>query len=134
MVAPRHVSACKPCRGEVEPFAHFVPSEEHDGEECGLHKKGHDTFYGKRGTENIAHKPTVIRPVGAELKFEDDTRGNANGEIDSEEFHPKFGDVFPLGFPRTVIDGFHNAYDNGKTERQRYEEPVIHGSESKLRS
>ena len=126
--------AGKPRRGEVEPFAHLVPSEEHDGEEGRFHKKGHDALYGEGGSEYVAYKPAVIRPVGAELKFEDDTRGHADGEIDTEEFHPKFGDVFPLGFSRTVIDGFHDTYDNGKAERQRYEEPVIHGGESKLRS
>ena len=47
----------------------------------------------------------VVRPVGAEFEFEDEARGYADGEIDTEQAHPEFRRAFPEGIARAVVDG-----------------------------
>ena len=54
----------------------------------------------------------VVRPVGAEFKFEDEARGYADGEIDTEQAHPEFRRAFPEGIARAVVDGFHDRADD----------------------
>ena len=106
-------------------LADFIPSEKHDGDKRGFEEKSHDTFDGKRGAENIAHEPGVVRPVGAEFKFEDDAGGNADNEIDSKQGHPEFGDVLPLLFACSHILGFHDGDNEGEPEGERHKQPVV---------
>ena len=124
----------EPGGSEVEAGAHLFPAEEHDGDEGGLHEECHDAFNRQRGTEDVAHEPGVVAPVRAELEFQDETCGDADGEVDAEEFHPKLCALFPELIFLDEIDGFHDAHDEGESQGERDEEPVIAGGQCELRS
>ncbi len=70
-------------------FAYPVPTEKHDGDKGGFQKKSNDAFNGKGCTKDVAHKPAVIRPVCAELKLQNNSRGNTNGEVNTENLLPE---------------------------------------------
>ena len=106
----------EPCRGQMESFADFVPAEKHDCDESRFHKKGHNSFYGKGSSENIAYEPAIIRPVRTELKFEDNTRCYSDCKIDSEKGHPILGNRFPPFVAGTVINGFHYTHDYSQSQ------------------
>ena len=78
--------------------------------------KGHNSFYGKGSSENIAYEPAIIRPVRAELKFEDNTRCYSDCKIDSEKGHPILGNRFPPFVAGTVINGFHYTHDYSQSQ------------------
>ena len=124
----------EPCRGEVEATRHLLPAEIHDGNKGALHEERHDALDGKRGAEDVAHKPGVVAPVGAELKLEDDARSHAHGEVDAKQALPEHGGFFPEWFTCAVIARFHNAHDEGQTERERHKEPMVDGCKCKLRT
>ena len=124
--------AREPRGGQMEAARHFLPAEKHHGNEGALHEESHDALDGKWRTEDVADKPGIVAPVGAKLKFEDDARGYAHGEVDAKQALPEDGGVFPKLFSCAIIAGFHNAHDEGKTQRERHEEPVVNGSECKL--
>ena len=124
----RHPSGKQVCT-----FAHLVPSEEHDGEERSLHKEGQDALDGERSTEDVAHKPRVVAPVGTEFEFEDDARGDAHGKIDGEEFHPELGGVLPKLIFLDDIKGLHRCHNDRQPEGERYENPMVPGRQSELR-
>ena len=88
----------------------------HDCDESRFHKKGHNSFYGKGSSENIAYEPAIIRPVRAELKFEDNTRCYSDCKIDSEKGHPILGNRFPPFVAGTVINGFHYTHDYSQSQ------------------
>ena len=111
----------EPGSGQVESRRHLLPAEKHHRHEGRLHEEGDDTLNGKRRTKDIAHKPGIVAPVGSELKFEDDAGGHTHGKIDAEEFLPEHRRVFPETFACTIIAGFHNAHDEGKSQRERDE-------------
>ena len=67
----------------------------------------------------------VVRPVGAEFEFEDEARGYADGEIDTEQAHPEFRRAFPEGIARAVVDGFHDRADDAQSQREGDEQPVV---------
>ena len=99
----------EPCGGEVESLADTLPAEEHHRDEGALEEEGRNTFDGEGRSEDVADKPRVVAPVGAELKFEDDAGGHAAGEVDAEKEHPELGNAFPALIAGLVIDTFHNA-------------------------
>ena len=72
-------------------LAHLIPSEEHHCEECRFHEESEDAFDGERSAEDVTHEPGVVAPVGAELEFKDDTRSDADSEVDGEKLHPELG-------------------------------------------
>ena len=76
----------------------------------------------------------VIRPVGAELEFEDYARGHAYGEVDAEYAHPELGHALPLFVARAVVAGLHNGYHDAQTQCQRHEQPVVYGRQRELRA
>ena len=82
----RHPSSQQVCF-----LTHLVPAEKHHGKEGRFHEKCQNTLDSQWGTEDVAYKPRVVTPIGAEFEFEDDARSNTYGKIDSEEFHPKLG-------------------------------------------
>ena len=129
----RRANGREPSGGQVHAGAHLVPAKEHDGHEGRLHKEGHDAFDGQRGAENVAHEPTVIGPVGAELKFENNAGGNAQGKIHAKKVHPVLGNLFPTLVPGTIIDGLHAGDNEPEAQRQRDKQPMIQGRERKLR-
>ena len=96
----------------MEAAAHFVPAEEHHGYECRFHEEGQYAFDGQRRSEDVAYKPAVVRPVGAEFKFKDDACGYSAGEIDAEKGHPEFSDSFPAAVACPDVDCFHNGYNH----------------------
>jgi hypothetical protein len=102
----------EPGGGEMEASADAVPAEEHDGYERAFEEEGQDAFDGQRRAENVADEVGVVRPVGAEFEFEDEARGYADGEIDTEQAHPEFRRAFPEGIARAVVDGFHDRADD----------------------
>ena len=75
--------AGQPGCGKMETRAHTVPAKEHHSNKGCFHEEGQQALNGQGSAENIAHKPRVIAPVGAELKLKNQARGHANGEIDS---------------------------------------------------
>ena len=117
--------AGQPRAGQVEAFRHFVPAEIHDGHEGGLHEEGHDAFDSERCAEDVAHEPRVVRPVGAELKLQDDARSHTHSEVDTEEFLPELGGVFPETLLRAIVARLHNAHDDGQAKRQGHEQPMV---------
>ena len=117
----------EPRRGKMEAARHFVPPEEHHSHKRRLHEEGQDAFHGERGSEDVAHEPGVVAPVGAELKLKDNARSHAHGEVDTEEFLPELGSNFPELLVCAIIASLHDAHDDGETERQGHEEPVVDG-------
>ena len=60
--------------------------------------------------------------------------GDTYGEIDSKQFHPKLGCVFPEFLTCCHIKGLHESHYHSQSQSERHEKPVIHGRQSKLRS
>ena len=127
MLHPRIGNKNPPCRdcgsedgepggSQVGAAAEFFPTEEHEGDEGGFHEEGQDALNGKRGTEDVADKPRVVRPVCAELKFEDDACGDAYSEVDAEKFLPKLGCTFPETVTGTHIERLHYRHDNAEAQ------------------
>ena len=116
----------------MEPRRNLLPTEIHDGNEGGLHKEGYDTLDGQRCTENVAYEPGIVRPVGAELKLQNDTCGYAHGEVNAEEALPEHGCVAPEGVTLAIPEGLADAHDDCQSEGQRNEQPVIDCRERKL--
>ena len=105
---------CHPGGQQMGFLVYFFPSEEHHSKEGGFHEEGQDAFDGQRCAEDVAHEPGIVAPVGAEFEFQDDTRSNAHGKIDSEKFHPELGSPFPELVFLEYIKGFHGCHDNGQ--------------------
>ena len=122
----------EPSGDEVETTTDFVPAEEHDGHEGGFHEEGEDALDGQGCAEDVADEPGVVAPVGAELEFEDEAGGHADGEVDAEEFHPEFGGVEPVRVAGARPDGFHDGHHEGEAQGEGYEHVVVHGREGKL--
>ena len=130
----RHAGCRKPCGGKVEALAHTVPAEEHYCHKCSLHKECHNALYGKGRTEYVADKPTIVRPVGAEFKFENKAGGHAARKIDAEKRHPKLGDAFPAFTARMHIYALHYGHYERQAYGKRHKEPMVHCCKSELRS
>ena len=123
----------EPRSREVEAAAHLVPAEEHHRHEGRFEEEGHDPLDGQRRTEDVAHEVGVVRPVGAELEFENQSRGYADGEVDAEQPHPELRRAAPEGVARAVVAGLHQGAQDAQTERQRDEEPMVNGRQGELR-
>ena len=117
----------------MESARHLLPTEEHHCHKGGFHEESHYTLDGKRSSKDVAHKPRVVAPVGTKLKFEDDTRSHTHGEVNTEEFLPKLCSLFPKLLAGAIPASFYDAHDEGESQRQWDEEPVIDGGESELR-
>jgi hypothetical protein len=109
-----------------------VPAEKHDGKKGGLKKEGEYAFGSQRGAEDIAHHPRIVRPVGAEFKFQDNAGGDADGKVDAEQGHPEFGDPLPFLVAGFDIECFKKGKQEGKPQGERHKDPVIHGRKGKL--
>ena len=130
----------------MEASRHLVPAKVHDGHEGGLHEEGDDALDSQRRSEDVAHEPRVVGPVGAKLELEDDACGDAHGEVDAEEALPELGGLLPEGSVGlrgvALADGLlcaivaclDDAHDDGQTERQGNEEPVVDCRERELGS
>jgi len=118
----------------VESFGNFVPAEEHYGDEGAFQEESHNALDGQRGPENIAYEVRIVRPVGAEFEFENDSRCYADREIDPENPHPELRRPFPKLVAGTVIDALHDRADDAETEGQRHEQPMVNGCHRKLRA
>ena len=125
--------ARQPGGSQVEAAAHLLPPEEHHGNKRRLHEEGHNALDGQRRSEDVAHKPAVIAPVGTKLKLQDNARGHADGEVDAEQLHPEAGGTFPEGIARPIIESLHEAHDHGQSQGQRHENPMVDGRQGKLR-
>ena len=112
----------------------LAPAEEHHGDEGRFEEEGEDALDGQRGAEDVAHEVRIVGPVGAELEFEDQPRGDADGEIDAEEAHPEFGGPEPEFVLRADVEGFHDGDQESQSERQRDEQPVVDGRHGELRT
>ena len=124
--------AGEPGRCQVEALRDLVPTKVHHGHEGRLHEEGHDALDGERSTEDVAHEPRVVRPVRAELKLQDDARGNTHGEVDAKEFLPELRRVAPEALLRAIVAGLHDAHDHGQAERQGHKQPVVDGCQCEL--
>ena len=96
----------------MEAWRYLLPTEVHHCHKGRFHEESHDTLDSQRGAEDVAYEPGVVRPVGAKLELEDDTRGNTHGEVNSEEFLPEDSSIFPELLFRTIIDGLHDTHDD----------------------
>ena len=117
---------------QVESLGNAVPAEEHDREEGGLEEEGEDALDGERRAEDIADHPRVVGPVGAELEFQDEPGGHADGEVDTEQLHPELGQPLPLLVAGAHVDGVVKGEDPGEPQGQRHEDPVVHGGQGEL--
>ena len=124
----------EPGGGEMEASADAVPAEEHDGDKRCFHKESQNTLDGKRRTEDVAHKPTVITPIRTEFKFQNDTGCHTNSKVDTENLHPEFGSTFPKFVTRTVVRCLHDAHNYRQSKCQRHKNSVIDGGQGKLGS
>ena len=124
----------EPSRCQMETLAHLIPAEEHDGDKRCFHKESQNTLDGKRRTEDVAHKPTVITPIRTEFKFQNDTGCHTNSKVDTENLHPEFGSTFPKFVTRTVVRCLHDAHNYRQSKCQRHKNPVIDGGQGKLGS
>ena len=122
----------EPRRGQMETRRHLLPAEIHHSDEGALHEKRHNALNGERRTENVAHEPGIVAPIRAEFKFKDDTRGHTHGEIHAEETLPENGGVLPEWLTCAIIARFHDAHDEGKTQREGHKEPMIDGGQCEL--
>jgi len=102
-----------------------VPAEEEQAHHGGFQEKGGQAFNGQGGAENIPHVMGVIGPVGAELEFHGDARGDPQGEIDAVELAPEFGHVPVNGLAAYHIGNFHNHQQPGQPQGQGHEKKVI---------
>jgi len=93
----------------VEFFAHLVPAEKHDSHEGCFKEEGQDAFDSQRRPEDIAHKPRIVRPVGAKFKFKYDAGGHPYGEVDAEECHPEFCYLLPHFITGAHIESLHEG-------------------------
>ena len=117
----------------MEASADFVPTKEHDCNEGGLHKEGDNALNSKRCAKYITDKPRIITPVRTKLKFKYQPCGHTNGKIDTKEFHPKLSRAFPELVFLDIVEGFHDAHNQGKTQRKWHKQPMITGGKCKLR-
>ena len=124
----------QPGGSQVEAFAHLVPTEKHHGYKSRFHKERQNSFDSKGSSEDVSYKPTVIRPVRSEFEFEDQPGGNTDSEVNTKQFHPELRCLFPELVTCFVIDGLHDGLYNAEPQCQGHEQPMIHGSESELRS
>ena len=122
-----------PCGEQVGTLAHLVPSEEHDGEERGLHEECQDALDGERSAEDVAHEPRIVTPIRTELELQDDARGDAHGKVDGKEFHPELGGTFPELVFLNHVKGFHGCHNHRQPEGERHENPMVTGGEGELR-
>ena len=99
-----------------------------------LHEKCEDALDGQRGTEDVAHEPRVVAPVGSELELEDDTGRHTHCEVDGKELHPEFRSPFPELVSGHHVPGLHKGYQKAQAESQGHEQPVIHGRKCELPS
>ena len=60
--------------------------------------------------------------------------GNTDSEVNTKQFHPELRCLFPELVTCFVIDGLHDGLYNAEPQCQGHEQPMIHGSESELRS
>ena len=70
--------------------AQFLPAEDPHREERGFHEERDSGFDGQQGTEDIADKFRIARPVGAELEFEGDACDDTQRKVDEKKFSPEF--------------------------------------------
>ena len=124
----------QPGRSKVETLADLVPAEKHHGNKGRFHKESQYTLDSERSAEDVTYKPTVVRPVRPEFEFEDQPGSNTDGEINAKQFHPELRCLFPKFITRFVIDGLHDGLYDAESQRERDEQPVVHGCESELRS
>ena len=109
-----------------------MPAEKHYGDKRSFQEKGQEAFYGQGSTENVPDKPGIIRPVGAELKLQNQTGGNADGKVYTEQLHPEFGGSQPLFFACSHPCGLHNGNQKGQTEGQGNKHVMVDGGHGKL--
>ncbi len=74
----------------------------------------------------------VLRPVHAKLELLHDAGDHPHGKVDDEELPPEFGHAFIDFVSSLHIQRFHDGDDDGKPQRQRDEEEMVHSCEGKL--
>ena len=109
-----------------------VPAEEEQPDESGFKEEGHQTFDGERSAEDVADVVRVVGPVRAELELHGDAGRHAEGKVDAEELAPELRHVLVNLLPREYVGSFHDDEQEGKSQRKRDEEKVIHRGERKL--
>ena len=100
----------------METRRNLFPSKEHYGHKGAFHKEGHNAFDGQGRTKDVANKPRIVAPIGAKLKFEDNTCGHAHGKVNAEKLLPEVRHIFPKLLLRVIIAGLGNAHDDGKAK------------------
>ena len=117
----------------MEALGNLVPAEIHHSYEGALHEEGHDTLDGQGSAEDVTYEPGIVAPVRTEFKLQDDTRGHAHGEIDSEELLPKLGRALPELIIRAIVTGLHDTHTDSQSQRQRDKKPMVDSRQGKLR-
>ena len=117
----------------MEFLADLVPAKEHHGHKSRLDEKGNYSFNGKRGTKNVTHEPGIVAEVGTELKFQNDTGGDTDREVDAEKLHPEFRGVLPELVLLNDINCLHHGHHNRQAESKRNEHPMVAGCKGELR-
>ena len=113
-------------------LAQPVPAKKEESDEGRLEEERHQPFDRERCAEDVANVVRVIRPVGAELKFQREPGGHPHHEVDPEELPPEFRHVTIDLLAGHDVDRFHDDENPRQAERQRDEQEVIQRRDGEL--
>lgn len=120
-----------------QPLSHRLLRTLSNLDETGLSALRHvwpsiDPFDSQRSSEDISHKPTIIRPIGTKLKLQNNTGSHTDCEVDTEQLHPELRNAFPCRISGFVVNSLHDRHYDAQSQGEWHKYPVIHGGEGKL--
>ncbi len=71
------------------PLRDAAASKKIQSEESGLEEEGKNALCSERSSEDVSHEFGVLSPIRAELEFHDNSRGDADGKGQAEDFSEK---------------------------------------------
>ena len=112
----------------------LVPAEEQQRQKPRLEEKGVDAFNRQRTAEDVADEAGIAGPVGPELKFHRDARGNADGEDEPEDSGPETCQINVELFARPQPEALHDDKYQSQPDAHRWEQEVKRRSQGELDS
>ena len=98
---------------EVDPRGQPAPAEQPQPEERRLEEERGQALHGQRRAEDVADEPRIGGPVHAELELLDQSRHDADGDVDDQQGAEEAGEaeviVVPAPVPGRVQDGREQA-------------------------
>ncbi len=97
----------------------LVPAEQQHRQETGFEEKGEDPLGRQGAAEDIPHVAGVGGPVGAELEFHHDARGDADGEGEGEDPGPEPGHLVIERVSGLQPEPLHDHQAHAQADAQR---------------